>query len=122
MGLLMDRTLGILIGVLLIALFLFIAMLTVSNAHKSVPEPLNNEYAIKAIQQSGYLQEHNIGLDNSSLELLSTGPYIDADGYDEIAGTYRFMTTDGKLHTSHIYKDTPIYYIVIDIDNESLVF
>lgn len=87
-----------------------------------VPEPVDNGRVIKAIQQSGYLQEHNTSLDNSSLELLSLGPYIDALGYGHEASTYKFTTTDGKPHTCHVYLDTPTYYIVIDVDNESLVF
>jgi hypothetical protein len=122
MGLLKDRTLLVLIGVLVIIFILCAIMLSQSNAGNRVLEPTNSEYTINAILQSGYLQEHNMSLENSSLKISGIGRYIDADGYRSNAATYRFMTTDGKTHVCQIYADTPTNYVVTEIDNESFVF
>lgn len=89
-------------------------MFEASYDRNATPERVTN-----AIQTCGYLQEYNTSLVNSSIQLLSIGPYTDLCGYGGVSSTYQFTTTDGKTHVCHIDQNTSI---VEDVDNESFIY
>ncbi len=78
---------------------------------------------MQAIINSGYLQKHNTGLINSSVQLISSTPHTDSNGIRSESSTYQFMTTDGKAHTCHVSQNTypPTNPVVVDVDGESFV-